>query len=368
MGQWGAYGYAVDHAWSGAQIVEHFYGNTTRSKGTTNPQQQVYLVGSDGAEVVLYNALGRLRWSVDGYVDEYRALRIRYVDSTRFSVSAGSSCAGPWITFPDLHTSSAVRVKPPTGTPADSRSMIQRCQAGGTRYYRGDMLAIHARGSIIAVNDVNTESLVRSVIAREVSPSWADAGSGRGAAAVRAQAVAARSYVLAGDTRWTGYATTCDSPSCQVYSGYGTRSTGSTTIVKVEDARTDKATLDTARVVRMTSAGRVARTEFDSSTGGWSAGGDFPAVRDDGDDTTANPHHTWSATIARTTVEAAFDRRQGTDVGTYEGIDILSRNGLGADGGRVLSLRARFTRLDVTLTGDQFWRLLGLKSNWFTVP
>lgn len=367
MGQWGAYGYAVDHAWSGTQILEHFYGNTTRSVRPTDSLQRVYLTGSDGAEVILYNSLAGLSTSVDAYSGSYSALRIRRVDSTRFQVFSGPTCAGPWAVLADSHTSSTIRVKPPVGAPDDSRSLIQRCTTSGNRYYRGDMLAVQARGTIVAVNDVSTEYLVRSVIAKEVSPSWADAGGGRGAAAVRAQAVAARSYALAGDTRWAGYATTCDSTSCQVYGGYGFRSSSSSTVIKVEDPRTDKATADTARTVRLTAGGAVARTEFGPSSGGWTSPGNFPAVRDDGDDTTANPNHTWTTTIPRETFEAAFDRYRGVDVGTYEGIDILSRNGLGADGGRILTARVRFTGVDVTLSGDSFRSVLGLKSNWFSV-
>ena len=42
-----------------------------------------------------------------------------------------------------------------------------------------------------------------------------------GSTQVRAQAVAARSYVLAGDTRWGTWATTCDDQTCQVYQGFG---------------------------------------------------------------------------------------------------------------------------------------------------
>ena len=50
----------------------------------------------------------------------------------------------------------------------------------GSRYYRGDIIAIHTAGTIRTVNDVDTEAVVRSVIAREMSPSWGDSGGGRG--------------------------------------------------------------------------------------------------------------------------------------------------------------------------------------------
>ena len=50
---------------------------------------------------------------------------------------------------------------------------------------------------IRVVNRLRTEDYLRGVVPREVAASWADAGAGRGAQAVQAQAVAARSYALA---------------------------------------------------------------------------------------------------------------------------------------------------------------------------
>ena len=38
MGQFGAYGYAVDHGWSGPMILDHFYGGTiTNQRGRAPP-------------------------------------------------------------------------------------------------------------------------------------------------------------------------------------------------------------------------------------------------------------------------------------------------------------------------------------------
>jgi len=366
MGQWGAYGYAVDRNWTGTMILDRFYAGTHTSTTATNPRQRVGLLGRTGQELIVYNQLGRLRVSSDHYAGYRYAFRVQRVDNPRFRVFTGSTCSGPWREWGTLKTVAEIRIKPAANN-NDPRAMLQRCGSTGTRYYRGDLLAVHDGGTMQTVNDVDTENLVRSVIAREVSPSWYDAGGGRGARAVRAQAVAARSYVEAGDGRFAPWATTCDTTQCQLYQGYGTRNTGSATITKVEDPRTDAAVEQTPRQVRRHPNGMIARTEFSSSTGGWTAGITFPVRPDDGDQTAANPNHTWSATVARTTIEARFDARQGTDVGTYEGIDILDRNGYGVFGGRVLSMRVRFTGVDVTLTGDEARYVLGLKSNWFAV-
>ncbi len=368
MSQWGAYGYAVDDGWSGTRILDHFYGGTSTYQRSDNPLQRVFLTAQQGRDLVVTNSRGLLETSADGYAQRGTALLVRYVDSTRFRVFSGTGCSGPWTEWPALVTAATVRtrVAPVGGLPDDATSKLGLCTSGGTRFYRGDLLAVHASGTIQSVDEVDTESLVRAVITREISPSWADAGGGRGAAAVRAQAVAARSYVVAGDSRYQPWATTCDSTSCQVHPGYGFQAAGSSTVLRYEDPRTDAATVATARQVRRHPNGVVGRTEFFPSSGGWTAGGEFPAVADDGDDTSANPNHTWTTTIDRSAIEGAFDRRQGRDVGTYEGVDILSRNGLGADGGRVLSMRVRFSVVDVTLSGDAFRALFGLRSNWFT--
>ena len=367
MSQFGAYGYAVDHGWTGGQILDRFYSNTTTST-VASSRQRVFLTAQEGKDLVVVNSLGQMTTSANGYATRFTALKVHRVDNAHFQLFTGTSCTGPWSAWSALRSDSAIRIRRPA-TNDDPRAMLQVCSpSGSVKYYRGDLLAVHANATIETVNDVEIEDLVRSVIAREISPSWADAGNGRGANAVRAQAVAARSYAVAGDSRFLPWATTCDSTLCQVYGGYGTRAAGSSTVVKVEDRRTDDATRATRlQIRRFSPGGSVARTEFSSSSGGFTAGGTFPVARDDGDDTAKNPNHTWTVTVPRQTIEAAFDTRQGHDVGTFEGIDRLQRNGHGDQGGRVTSLVVHFAREDVTVTGNQFRILLGLKSDWFAV-
>ncbi len=59
----------------------------------------------------------------------------------------------------------------------------------GDRTYRGRLLLVNDGGKLWAVNLVNLRSYLHSVVASEVSPSWAPE-------ALKAQAVAARSYAL----------------------------------------------------------------------------------------------------------------------------------------------------------------------------
>ncbi|HEU5149155.1 MAG TPA: SpoIID/LytB domain-containing protein [Iamia sp.] len=361
MGQWGALGYAVDHGWSGTRILDHFYGGT---RTVTKPasHQSVYLTATKGRDLVVTQTDRALR--VDGYGANVGAVKVSRIGAGRFRIWRGTGCGGPWTLVGD-RTAGSVNVTTALTQGDDVDRFMQLCTPSGVTYYRGTMRAVDALGTIVTVNVVTTESMLRSVVPKEMSPSWADAGGGKGAAAVRAQAVAARSYALAGDTRWGGWATTCDTSTCQTYLGYGTRASGASGIARVEDPRTTKAVVDTAGQVRVHTDGRVARTEFGASSGGWTAGGTFPAVVDDGDDHRGNPSHTWSVTISRAQIETAFDQRQGRDMGTFSGFDSWKRTGRGDLGGRVTSVRARFSKGDVTVTGEQLRIMLGLKSSWF---
>lgn len=57
------------------------------------------------------------------------------------------------------------------------------------RWYRGDLLLVSQGNSLLAVNYVDLESYISSVVGAEVSPSWP-------MAALKAQAIAARSYAI----------------------------------------------------------------------------------------------------------------------------------------------------------------------------
>jgi len=59
----------------------------------------------------------------------------------------------------------------------------------GDRWYRGDLLLVSQGNTLLAVNYVDLESYIASVVGAEVSPSWP-------MAALKAQAIAARSYAI----------------------------------------------------------------------------------------------------------------------------------------------------------------------------
>jgi peptidoglycan hydrolase-like amidase len=152
-----------------------------------------------------------------------------------------------------------------------------------------------------------------------------------------------------------------------VYAGHGSRQPGHHTVSVVEDGRTDLAAAGTSKQIRRHLTGEVARTEFSSSSGGYTAGGDFPAVQDVGDDVSLNPNHDWRVSIDREQLENVYAFLSGDDVGDVQSIRVDSRNGLGSFGGRALTVRAVFTGGTYTVSGDDFRRMFGLKSNWFII-
>ncbi len=213
----------------------------------------------------------------------------------------GSAVAGP-IVFTSSNGESS------SAQPGD---VLGVCGSGGSVvHYRGRVELWHTSSGNRVVNDVKVEDYLRGVVSKEISASWADAGGGAGVNAVRAQAVAARSFGLQ-QNRYS-YAATCDSTSCQVYGGAAKRASAVGSVTAVEDTRTDAAIAATAGVVRRWPAGhplagQIVSTEFSASNGPRTAGGSFPAVDDvPGDGTSKNPNHRWTRILDADTLAAQY--------------------------------------------------------------
>lgn len=345
MGQWGALGYAVDHGWSSARILNHFYGGTT-AKYVGSPVISVELKRYFSRPVrVTGKALSVNGRALTG------AVRVNRVGVGQIRVQRATSCSASFSTW---FTASSVTVTA-RGSAADPAAAVQVCESTGTRGYRGSLRFFEGGGYSRVANHVSTEGYLKGVVPRESPASWGSAGGGRGMEALKSQAVAARSYALA--SRRT-YSTTCDTTACQVYGGWFR--SGAAGMDLLEDPRTNRAVDATKGLVRAWSSGRVARTEFSSSTGGFTVGGDFTPVRDSGDATSANPHRAWSQTIPWATAGSRLG------VGSMKSLTVLERLRVGGSSTRVT--RVRITRTDgrvVILSGSDVRRRLGLKSDWF---
>jgi len=91
-----------------------------------------------------------------------------------------------------------------------------------TKEYRGGMrFSISEDGTLNAINIVDTEEYLYSVISREMSPSWPKE-------ALKAQAVCARNYVAQNKNKHKNYGfDLCDSVCCQAYAGTSSEAEGS---------------------------------------------------------------------------------------------------------------------------------------------
>ena len=366
MGQFGSLGYSL-RGWRYEQILDHYYGGTRM--GSLPPeasQLTVHLTRFDGLDVIVTQERGKLETSA--MPGRFHALRAARIAPNTYRIDTGPGCGGPWTPAARPPMTGPVRFSPAVRND-DHTEMLQVCEAGGThRWLRGDILALEGDGVPRAVNALDMESYLRGVVPRESPSSWGTAGGGAGMHALRAQAVAARSYAAA--ERRSGWAQTCDTTACQVYSGRAEQDAAG--FRDLEPETTNRAVEDTKGQIRVSSTtGQVARTEFSSSTGGYTAGGVFPAVVDEGDAIESNPSRVWTAKIPVEVIEAARPQ-----IGRLLAVDVTARNGLGAMGGRVQQLVLRGTAGRATLTGSELrllypyssaQRPLGVRSDWFRV-
>jgi peptidoglycan hydrolase-like amidase len=354
MGQYGALGYAVNYGSTYQWILGHFYGGTTLQGGTPNSTIGVELTALTGRNLIASGP----GLTVNGAPVGAGAIQVARTPTGTFQVYTAPSCGGPtWKLWGERASGLSIRS---SGDQANLDNLLRVCQTGMTRGYRGALVMVSAGATPYVVNKLPIEDYLRGVVPRESPASWGDLGGGRGMNALRAQAVAARSYALSGSLR-SSTANTCDTTACQVYLGaYEWPTAGSRKAL--EDARSDRATRETAGQVMKTASGGIARTEFSSSTGGWTTGSAFTNVVDLGDAITLNPNRSWTAGFRVSTLSSALG------VGAIASIAVTRRTGLGPDGGRVLAVTVRATDGHVTtLSGDTVRSRLGLKSDWFSI-
>lgn len=352
MGQWGALGFALDHGWSHQQILDHYYGGTVTGGGG-DVGMSVRLMRFDGRDTVVLQEQARLHTSAAP--GAFAALRAHEVAPNVFAIDRADGCGGPFT--PVATVTGPVVFAPEAPNSNLHADMLQLCEPDGTRRrVRGDVQVVDEGGSPRAVNRLGMDAYLRGVIPRESPAYWGGLGGGAGMNALRAQAVAARSYAAA-EGRWP-YAKTCDTTSCQVYGGVTVQTPAGVTAL--EQPTTDAAVAQTAGQVRRFGNGALARAEFSSSTGGWSAGGTFPAVPDPGD--TRSPNHTWTVAVPVAIVEAAYPA-----IGSFRAIDVIQRNGVGDWGGRIVSAVVRGSAGSVIASGEDLRGRLGVRSAWFKV-
>lgn len=381
LSQYGALGWATKFQKTWQEILAFYYdkGHTISAIVESDARllpggnMSVRLETIDGASTSVVSDNGTLTWA--GQAGQWGALVAKPTGRNTYDVfaSAGPTCAP--VTVPASFTRLATGVTGPVeftslngANPAATAptELVGVCEPpdstyrnGRIRYYRGSIRAANdGKGNIRTVNIVPLESYLRGVVPRESPAGWGDQAGGLGINALRAQAVAARSYSVS-ESRYS-YAKTCDTMDCQVYSGAATRTVGGSTPAILEDARTDRAILETAGIVIRSAAGAIARTEFTSSNGGRTAAGTFAAKADEGDLAADAQLQTWSRTLP-----AADIQKKYPSIGVLTSV-ITAHDGLGGEwNGYAVSVTITGTAGSVTRKAWDFRSDWDLNSPWY---
>src|SRR5436190_2026163 len=195
MGQFGALGYALKGS-SAGDILGHFYSNTAPGS-IPNANIRVQLVANDAQDMLVEQEKGHLNTSVGALSPGNTAVRVRVKDLNAglLTVEQAPSCGGPWQPMAD-NIAGEVRVTP-TAPSSDHSDLLQVCRPGSNRWYEGDLIGLIGTGQERTVNDIPIETYVKGVVPRESPASWGPLGGGACQEALKAQAVAARSYAQA---------------------------------------------------------------------------------------------------------------------------------------------------------------------------
>jgi stage II sporulation protein D len=318
MAQWGAYGYALKEDRSYDWILAHYYKDTTLSNTAV------------------------------------RTVRVQLATG-RQQVRIGS--AEPF-TFRDKNDKTVVipggAVTVTTALKVDGKKLVEpvtvtrgaRNLSFDGRLYRGKFVLHLVGGRLMLVNQVGINDYIKGVVPDEMPPSWS-------MEALKAQAVAARSYAVA--TRKSGglFDLYPDTRS-QVYGG-----------VSAEEVRSSNAVDATAKQV-VKYNGNVATTFFFSTSGGKTASIQdvwnsdpvpyLVSVRDKYD--YLSPHHSWG-TFRYTASQ--LNRALGS-AGRGRLVDAtVARNA----SLRVDRVTLRGTGGTSSVSGTGFQGALGLRSSWF---
>jgi stage II sporulation protein D len=315
MSQWGAYGYAK-HGWTYDRILAHYY------TGTTLGQAKVATVRVQLVSAKKTTLSSTVPWTVTDATGQRATLDPGALVLKGTPALAAQPSLQPPFTF------TAAQPLSVDGTP-----------------YRGK-LVVSGDGKLVQVIDsVGLEQYVKGVVPAEMPSNWAPE-------ALKAQAVATRSYALANVAKGRAFDLYGDSRS-QVYGG-----------VKAESPTSSAAVAATKGQVVLYN-GKVADTLFFSTSGGRTAsalestGIAVPylvPVSDPYD--TLSPYHDWGPVVLDA-VKVAKTLKLSAPIA-----DVQATPG---PSGRIETVTVVSSDdSQVTLTGNQVRTALDLRSTWFT--
>jgi len=382
LSQYGAFGWATVHGWSWEQILDFYYGGATGNARSTleapNQEMTVWLSAMSNKQTGVVSDSGTLRLLEDP--DQGRrftsmvareksgAQRVYQVwgSNQRKCLNESDSPEGAGFAFLGEFNETASFVTNASIDPASpALESVGLCEprsasANQVRYYRGVIRALNnTRNENRTINIARLDDYLRGVVPRESPASWGDAAGGAGMHALRAQAVAARSYSVT-ENRYTALAKTCDTQDCQVYGGAALRTSVNAAPSVLESANTDRAVAETSGVVIRNAQGGVVRTEFSSSNGGRTAGGAFPALVDEGDLAANSSLMVWTRAFTAAQITAKYP-----SVGVLTSVT-TTNDGLGGDwGGYTVEVTITGTAGSVKVSGWSFRTTFGLPAPWY---
>jgi SpoIID/LytB domain protein len=336
LSQYGALG-AAKQGVGWKQIVRFYYPGTRLGRAggpikvllTADTSRDVTVVARDGLRLHRLGGKSYLLSKVRSRATQWRIVP-KNNSNLVVSFRAGRSGWKKWTAF-----------RGDAEFTAGNKPITLRLPHHQTAAYRGALRSVERH----TVNVLALDRYVQGVVPQEVPPEWP-------ADAVRAQAVAARSYAAFERAHATSYYDICDTTSCQVYGGYAAEHPAANAAVK----RTH------GRIVSY--QGEPAFTQFSSSNGGWSSAGSQPylvAQEDPYEAASGNPYASWTATLTTQQIEKRWPA-----IGSLTHIS-LSRDGHGDFGGRILSATLTGSGGSVTVSGDDLRFLIGDsgRSTWF---
>ncbi len=348
MSQYGALGYA-QHGWTHAQILDHYYTDTTLGLLPPATTERVLLTGSRSSVHLTFAST-----ATGG--DGGGAPHTLPAGSYRVDIGPNAGKLRLWSVSAGAYVWTGI-ASPLTIAPGSAPLRLDDPSLNGydNDHWWGSFRITRSGGSMDVINLVRTEKYVRGVVPCEVPASWP-------AQAVQTQAVAARSYAVAtrGGGRFDAYPDTRSQEYCPI---------------ERQAAASDAAVAATQRQVVMY-GGQVATTFFSSSSGGRTSsiaaswgGTDQPYLKPVNDAYDAagglNPNHTWvlraysksglaaalglpgSVRTLDQTVDAPSQRVTAAVIHTTQGDHSFSGTGLQS----AMALRSTYFRLlQVTLS------------------
>jgi stage II sporulation protein D len=251
MSQYGAHGRALAGQSAGT-ILEHYFRNTTMGSISNVRVRVLVLSGFTATQSSPLQIYGRGgSWSIDGIAATFPAdAGLRMIPTTVDGKTSWKALVrrSDGTTLYVAKVPAKVTVRPGSGA-------VLQLWSKPSAYdrYRGTLRVIGSTGSKASVKVVNAlpiETYLRGVVPAEVSAAWPNE-------AVKAQAVAARSYAARRLHPSTGTFDLYDDTRHQVYRG-----------VLAEKAGTNSAISATTGKIRRAASGKIANTLFHSTGGG----------------------------------------------------------------------------------------------------